>query len=970
MDKRPELRWWLAEGSHTDVTLRASVNEIKNGGFGGVEIVTLTERSLNKARYGWGSEEWNNDMKVILEEATELGLGVSFTSGPNYQPAIPGITPETDAASQELNYTCEIVQPGSTRTGKLRLPDTGNINKIYLEKVVTARLTWAADPENDTTTLLENDAPTDITHRVHADDNTLSWTAPPEGEWILFAFWRHGTGQTGDASSETTYVVNHFDSAGSAAMINFWDRHLLSPEILDLIKKNGRVEFFQDSLEIRTTRSKGFTPGALFWSRDFLNEFRRRRGYDLSMFLPVIIIPISAQGDDADPVFELKGKVRLTRKIRKDYWQTLTELYQEKYLDPIRQWLHQHGMRLRAQLSYGKPLETSLPVQYVDVPESESLYMALQLDGYRQQTGAAHLAGRHVFSSETGAVFDVSYTNPVQFYLQMIHNQFAGGINRTVLHGYACKAGPAASTRWPGYEGIGFRVSERWGDRMPMWRDVNEFTYYIGRLQTVLQEGIQKLDIGILRLNYFVPNQNTGAYEQGLYWPDLSLQQSGFTYEFFAPQMLEVPDLDFRNGVFAPDGPAYKALIVFQPEIPPGAARKLLEFAANGLPVVLIRGAATRSPYHDQAEDELFKVVESLNALPNVRTAGSRSEVPDMLAELGIAARVKYPFPSDLLNVVRARDNLTFLYFYNSASSMFADEIAVEGIGKPYALNPWTGEVTEPGKYRHVNGRTLLNLKLPPAATSVFILDTAVAADSVHATESNAEEVVLNDGSLSIRVTRAGKYTTRLSNGNVFDHSIHVPATFELDNWNLVVEDWQPGKASIISEERPGYITEEVVYGTDVQTIQVNLPRLQPWKDIPAIGSKVSGTGTYSTVFTLPQDWTQNNGAFLELGPLNGTVSVYINGTKTGAINLNEMVTEISQALRKGTNSVEVIVTTPLGNRLSAEGRYNTGNNTPKPFSLPKQTTGDYGLLGPVMITPFTAIRIKGKKNRNRQEKQ
>jgi hypothetical protein len=45
MSARPYARWWLAEGSHTDETLRESVKELYDAGFGGVEFVTLTSEA-------------------------------------------------------------------------------------------------------------------------------------------------------------------------------------------------------------------------------------------------------------------------------------------------------------------------------------------------------------------------------------------------------------------------------------------------------------------------------------------------------------------------------------------------------------------------------------------------------------------------------------------------------------------------------------------------------------------------------------------------------------------------------------------------------------------------------------------------------------------------------------------------------------------------------------------------------------
>ena len=106
MEYRPEIRWWLAEGSHTDETLKESIQELYQDGYGAIEFVTLDESAyLDNATYAWGSEEWVHDSHLIVEECTKLGMGVSFTSGTHWSTAnLTTITPDDPAASQELGY--------------------------------------------------------------------------------------------------------------------------------------------------------------------------------------------------------------------------------------------------------------------------------------------------------------------------------------------------------------------------------------------------------------------------------------------------------------------------------------------------------------------------------------------------------------------------------------------------------------------------------------------------------------------------------------------------------------------------------------------------------------------------------------------------------------------------------------------------------------------------------------------------
>ena len=117
---RPELRWWLAEGLHTDQTLRYEIDTAHRLGFGGMEFLAMDEGEIDHARYGWGSEEWVHDSQIVVEETTARGMSVSFTSGTNWSNAnIPTIDADHPAAAQELDVVSETLQAGSSRTGAI-----------------------------------------------------------------------------------------------------------------------------------------------------------------------------------------------------------------------------------------------------------------------------------------------------------------------------------------------------------------------------------------------------------------------------------------------------------------------------------------------------------------------------------------------------------------------------------------------------------------------------------------------------------------------------------------------------------------------------------------------------------------------------------------------------------------------------------------------------------------------------------
>ena len=116
----PEFRWWLAEGFHTDSTLKKDMEMIYNSGFGAVEILSLDDAGVDSSLYGWGSEEWMHDQSLLLDEATSRNMGFSMTSGANWSNAnLVSIAPDDVAASKELDYVSVTVHAGKTWAGVL-----------------------------------------------------------------------------------------------------------------------------------------------------------------------------------------------------------------------------------------------------------------------------------------------------------------------------------------------------------------------------------------------------------------------------------------------------------------------------------------------------------------------------------------------------------------------------------------------------------------------------------------------------------------------------------------------------------------------------------------------------------------------------------------------------------------------------------------------------------------------------------
>lgn len=100
-----------------------------------------------------------------------------------------------------------------------------------------------------------------------------------------------------------------------------------------------------------------------FWTPDFLAEFKARRKYDLTKYLPVLFNGDNTWGQILPPY----GNRTFTgagtdggQGVNDDYRTTLTELNQ-RYIQHMQDWSHQKGLEFSNQPAYNLPLDMVRP---------------------------------------------------------------------------------------------------------------------------------------------------------------------------------------------------------------------------------------------------------------------------------------------------------------------------------------------------------------------------------------------------------------------------------------------------------------------------------------------------------------------------------------------------------------------------------------------------------------------------------
>ena len=902
-----EVRWWMAEGAHTDETLLEEIQAIHDAGFRGMELCEQVDPAVSETEYGYGSVQWDHDLKLVLNKALDLGMTVSLTSGTNWATAnIPGLDPQSQAASQMVFSVEEYLKAGKVKDGPVPMKKKQGTKTVPV--LETARLVgvfaYRQTTGNKASPIRFDPAFVELTDQVvRAEDGTLTlaFTPPdPESAWRIFYYWQQGAEQTSSPAAEPAYTINYFDEAGVEALRTYWEAHILDDPALNAKIAAGDVQVFMDSLEIHP--GSGFT----FWSRDMEQEFLARKGYDIRPYLCLFIdLPdLTFWGNDGFGAYRMEGEEADSLRIMNDLFDVQTQLYMERMLTPLKAWLNSIGITTRAQISYGQRLEISEPIQAVDWPEAENLNQNNQVDIYRLWTGGAKLQNK-ALSSETGAVGGCNYF--YQDHLMEAYDLFSAGFSRIIWHVWEAVYGPGEAS-WPGYRvpGAVFRSFYPFSSREPSARDYPLFNAHLGRAAQLLREGRSRTDIGMLYMNYQQTTPSNGNHG-GVNWmlnhepvlfPSTALQDAGYTYDYFSPDFLTAEGVSFDSERKTLEQAGYKALVVWQENLTLDGAHALLSLAGQGMPVILLDGAAAGSPYASDDAAALAETVTALRMLPNVREAADAEAVLPALQSLGIEPYAGFTAPNhQLLTQSREEEGVRFLYVHNYCDGSYmgtgsdggkqddhgasiTTEMAVDGTFVPYEINAWSGRVSRLGSYRHENGRTLFPITLDYNNIALYAMKPCEAESEPHTETRTALE---------------GR---------------------DITGWQAEVERWTAGEEKDIREETLfGQTVTESAVRTTRTVVSVSLDTLVGWDQMPGVGPDAVGRAHYTACF----DWDGSaDGAYIDFGKVLESMRVTLNGQNVEGVSMTSGLVDITPWLISGENRVEIDYSSNLSNAIGS----------------------------------------------------
>ncbi|PQE27097.1 secreted protein [Rutstroemia sp. NJR-2017a WRK4] len=958
---RPRFRYWPNDASLNLSRVAYDVKQTGKVGAGGVELLGYylygdggafggflsSPLQTDWTTYGFGSVAWKDLLDSVLTAAYKENLLVDLSLGPNQGAGVPAPY-DSDGLLWDLAPFNMSVPVG----GKFDaiLPGWGSGSLISAS---TALQVSATNTTTGRVVVLDDESLTDVTASVNSSGHLkVQFPYTSKGSnYLVFAYYLRRSGyrevvspadvQVAVPQSPITnyiqngsWVVDHFSAKGAQVTIDFWEKQLLHGDTRNLVRAVGNY-MWEDSQE--------FGQGVrIFWTPRLQEVFLSDRGYNINKYIPIVIStnPLFGgfPGLTSTTTYMTNGVDAGTRYIT-DYQQTLTEL-NRVYLKTLTDWSESLGIQFSAQVGYNLPMDMQANIPYVNAPECETLGLAHSIDNYRQFSGPANLAGKRIISSEAGAVMGEVYQQTIPEILWDISRSIVGSVNQFIIHGYPY-SGNYGNTTWPGFTTFPYVFSEMHGPHQPAWDFYSDWLNWLSRQQFLAQTGVPKRDIAFWSKSTTYLQFLTG------YTPN-DLLAAGYSYEYLSPDNFALPEAYVKDGVFAPNRQAFKAMILRYNETTTQLGiTKLVEYAQDGVPVVFLGGVPIGIAN---------KTRQELLSLENVHVTSPNATLAATLQSIGILPRTSVTTNGSWYTYWR-EDNRTstdYVWVYNDATGvpfgqgLTKGNVSFETTGTPYIYDAWTGNETLVSSYQQNATHTTIELQLAGNQSTIigFRGQQNLTADA-HSRRSSTSTSKTSGGSLrSMRDFDKQHRGVEVSSRNSVNINPMTASSFQLANWTLVVESWT-APSDIYDVEAPVTKTN----------LTFNISTLLPWKELLPSLANVSGLGYYSTSFQWPPigvDATDLSGAYIDLGAILHTVRVQVNGKRLPPLDLTWAKADIGSALIPGTNIIEVVVSTPLGNALRPIWDEIMTSGKPATASVPVvRPAMDYGLVSPVSIIPY-----------------
>ena len=928
--------WWWLNGNVTQAAITRDLEEMKAKGFGGALITDAggAEQDGNDpVPHGptFFTPEWRELYKHTLCEADHLGLEMSLNILSGWNLGGPMVTAE-DAAKKLVwsealtvgptNFEQALPTPKNIRDGFYRDiaavayrirkdhplsqgPAQRKPIQNWSQKAMYTSLHFSApdsgplfeefpaQPGEEDTHAAEV---LDLTARL-AKDGTLRWKVPA-GTWQILRFGCTIGDHSHVSTSSDGWKGYALDVLDAGAFRRYWDA-VVEPLIADAGPLAGKT------LKYLHTDSWEVEP--LNWTPGLPKEFRKRRGYNLLPFFPVLAGRIV----DSRPV---------SNRFLHDFRKTLGDLAIDNHYRIFRDRAHQHGLQIHPESGgpHAVPIDAQRCLGADDAPMSEFWAWSWRHrvgDTNRffvkQPASAAHTYGHRLVLAEGFTDIGPHWQESLSENLKPSFDQAAcEGMNLLVWHAFVCSPAEMGMPGQQYFAGTHFNPNSTW------WAKSGPFLAYINRCQFLLQQGRFVADACYYYGDH-VPN-----FAQ-LKRSDPARVLPGYDYDVATEEVL-LERMSVRQGrIVLPDGISYRVLVLPErPSISLPVLRKLKQLVKAGATVIGPKPTQTHSlTAYPQCDAEVARIADALwgkdgSVAAQQHTYGKGRVFHGLTArEVLLADGVKPDFDyaarelpglavgrsPALLDYIHRSTGEAEIYFVANRSNAWEEANCTFRVsGKaPELWDPVSGTIRPAAVWSQTDGRTTLPLQFAPYG-SLFVVFRKPAASPA---TPNAQ-----------------------GNFPAFGAPHEITGS-----WTVQFDPKWGGPESVVFEH------------------------LVSWTQRPEEGIKYfSGTATYRKTFDLPETLCRpGQHLALDLGEVKNLAEVRLNGHRLGILWAMPFRVEVTDAIKPVGNELEIEVVNFWPNRiigdqfLPPDKRF-TRTNIRK---LTKDTPlVESGLLGPVRL--------------------
>jgi len=779
--------------------------------------------------------------------------------------------------------------PADYNVAELVLHTGGRVNRFEDKAAFTpvSDLYSLATPAYDPTSVVSKADVVDLTGKVQAD-GSLDWT-PPAGNWVVLRFGYSLLGITNHpATKEATGL--EVDKLNATFVKHYMDGYLDSYKETvgtSLMGKKGIKYIITDSWEA----------GSQNWTDNMMEQFKKRRGYDATPWLPVLagqVVESSAASD----------------AFLWDFRKTIADLIADEHYGQVQASIKERGMGHYGESHEGGRAFVADGMEVKKLNDIPMSAMWTQLPGVNKETfgynaddresaSVAHIYGQNIVAAESMTAGAAAWAWSPSTLKPTADQELLNGINRFVIHESAHQplTGPhTAPGLTLGPFGQWFNRNETWAEQAKPWID------YITRSSYLLQQGHFGADL----VYFYGEDSNLTAIFSDKS-PDIP---AGYGFDYINADGL-IHELSVADGrIVTKSGMSYKVLGLdaYSKHMSLPVLKAIHKLVQDGAVVAGAKPAddpslADNAAEFNQLNTELFGDGSGTHSVGKGKVYAGQS-LTDVFSALNLKPDFDYSKPesdSKLLFVHRKLADGDLYFVDNRGEHEATVDATFRVTGKAPELWHPEDAKSEPVSFKIADGSTTVPLHLEAWGT-VFVVFRNATKETAHTVPAvQATELATVDGSWSVS----------------FQPDMGAPASVTLD-------------------------------------------KLISWSDSPDAGVKYySGTGTYTKTVQVSADWTKNNAkVWLDLGDVKNLAQVTVNGKPVGDVWHAPYRVDVSKALKPGANQVVIKVQNAWVNRLigdqqkDATTKYTMADVKPYKADSPLLPSG---LLGPVRFYSETA---------------